>query len=147
MGIKTQIEYIRIQKNFSLWVANPWTTYKKDYSDSDFFGIDFLSYNDLKKEVRSLGVRNPVEYMIEGRNHDNWVASPWVRYKEEYSRFGFFGQYYLPYVDLKKEIRLQGIDNNTDYLYFQKSHDDWPIFPSRIYASEYSYEDFYGRER
>lgn len=145
-GIKTRPDYLKEREFNRLWIANPWTSYGKEYSDSDFFGINFLSYEELKQEVQKLNIRSVPEYMEESKNHNEWVNNPWIYYSEQYSCLDFFGDTLLSYEKLKRELRDEGIDSMLDYQFFQRRHDNWPSQPKRVYK-EYSYEDFFGRNR
>jgi superfamily II DNA or RNA helicase/phage gp16-like protein len=148
-GITSGTEYTKAQKNHNNWPSNLCTTYADEYSYEDFFGkkpVEFLSYEELKKAVQAEGVNGRKEYIKAQREYDTWPSSPWRTYADEYSYEDFFGLRYFSYEELKKAVQDAGVRSTSEYQKVQREHENWPSEPWKIYADEYAYEDFLGKE-
>ena len=145
-AIKTTTAYVEIQKLHSNWPADL-RVYKDQYSHEDFFGLKYLSYEDLKAEVKAANIKTVNEYLKVRKLHCFWASDPWSKYKDQYSHEDFFGLKYLSYKNLKKAVQAAGIDNTGRYREIQKLHDNWPSIPRRTYKNQYSFEDFFATEK
>jgi phage gp16-like protein len=121
--------------------------YSHEYSVEDFFGKEkkeFLSYEELKKIVKSEGILGRTEYNKVQKNHPNWPSHPWKIYSNEYLTEDFFGPLYLSYIELRTAVQVAGITKTTEYDKEQKNNPNWPSNIYAMYTDEYSYSDFFG---
>ena len=104
----------------------------------------FLSYIELKEEVRRAGIKTMREYQKEQKKHDNWPSNPNIKFKEDWINWNdLFGKKFLFYKELQEEVRVLGIKTSVEYIKEQKIHDDWPSSPDNKYKEEWiNWSDF-----
>ena len=148
-GVKSIPQYRKEQKNHPNWPSNPWERYADEYSSADLFGkevVVFLSYPELKTAVQAARVNSRSQYNEEQKNHRDWPSDPWEMYANEYTNEDFFGQKFLSYTELKTAVQAARVNSRSQYIKEQKNHPNWPSDPWKMYADEYSNEDFFGKK-
>jgi hypothetical protein len=122
---------------------------------------EFRSFEDAKKFVQTLGLKNLKEwyaYCKSGNKPDNIPADVVYYYKNKgWNGMGDwlgtgtvanFNKQYRPFPDARKIIRLLGLKNNKEWRTYSKSGnkpDEIPVNPDRTYKKEWiSWGDWLG---
>ena len=146
-GINKICEYM--EKRKSNWPSNPDRHYKEWVNWPHLFGrekIEFLKYNELRKEAKHCGINNMYEYMEKRKS--NWPSNPHQHYKEWIDWLHFFGREktkLLKYNEIRKEIKKYNINSKKEYLEKRKSN--WPRRPDRHYKEWFDWYHLFGREK
>jgi hypothetical protein len=110
----------------------------------------FLSLEQLKKEVKSEGICSVKAYKKIYAEHSGWPSNPNNTYKEEWKEyFDFFGRKkpkYSSFLEIKKQLRLKGIKLQTQYYKVYKKY-GWPSNPNLVYKKDWkNWADFLGTD-
>jgi len=93
-GVTTMQQYKIEQKKHPGWPASPWTMYKQEWKGQpDFFGrekIEFLSYEQIRKEINRLKPGTQREYLAMCNSRPNWPRAPYKVYWEYWAGWPLF---------------------------------------------------------
>ncbi|MFB6181548.1 MAG: integrase repeat-containing protein [Candidatus Magasanikbacteria bacterium] len=154
--IMNRSEYRKEQKEHDNWPSQPYRTYSEQWIDwYDFLEKEkpeYISFNELKKEVQSAGIESRREYREEQKEHNRWPSNPVKYYQNKWKNwYDFLGKEkseYLNFSELKKEVQATGIESHIEYIEEQKKHDSWPSTPDRIYSEQWTnWYDFLDKEK
>jgi superfamily II DNA or RNA helicase len=111
---------------------------------------EFLSLIQLMEEVRANKIVSSGDYYKNYQKHPGWPSLPPQVYKNEWQGWDEFlgreAKEFLPYEQLKEEVRSAGFQSSTQYTRNYKKHKGWPATPSQIYESEWEgWDQFLGR--
>ncbi|MEI6296772.1 MAG: DEAD/DEAH box helicase [bacterium] len=159
LKIKDFIEYEKKRKeNHPNWMSSGNLRRQKGWKNADdFFGrevVEFLSFEDTKKEVQSLGIKTRIEYKKEKKeNHPKWRCFSDLKHEKGWKGADdFFDREavkFLSFEDTKKEVRGLGIKTKKEYEKKRKeNHPNWRCFSdlSKEEGWKSSY-DFFNKER
>ena len=152
MGVSTREEYKTISKKKPHWPSNPDKFYSDWVNWADFMGREVtekISFEDLKKEVRTECITSQREYKRFRPTKPHWPADPFRFYKEWISWDDLFGREVVKKIsleDLKKEVREMEIRNSMEYQKVSKMKPHWPASPDTFYPEWRGYPDLFGKE-
>jgi uncharacterized short protein YbdD (DUF466 family) len=114
-------------------------------------GVKYLSYKNLKKEVRKAKINSRKEYTKKRKS--NWASNPhrhykeWINWDEFLGRERFNCNYIraISYEQLKKEVKKAGIKSYADYQ--KRKKPNWPSIPKEVYKEWTNWYDFLGKEK
>ena len=147
------LQYKKEYKNHKGWPSNPNATYKNRWGSwKGLFGqekVEFIPYDQLKKEVGDRDIKNSNHYHIEYKNHKGWPSSPDLTYKGQWSSWEeFLGKEkkkFITYSQLQEEIRAAKIESRKQYLDEYKKRKNWPSNPNATYKDQWhGWEEFLG---
>lgn len=142
------------------WPSSPKFVYKKQWKGwSDFLGrqdIEFLPFEQCRKEVARLGFKSKSEYQKYKKinNKLNWPAVPDVYYKNQKKWKGWLHflnkqtihvSNFLSFEDCKKEVAKCNIKTNEEYR--KKRKPNWPSNPNVVYKEWKNWPDFFGKQK
>ena len=154
-NIKKVEIYFKEYKNHHGWPSNPPITYKDQWTGwEDFLGKekkDFLTFDQLQKEVREANIKKAENYFKEYKNHHGWPSNPTKIYNDQWVSWEeFLGteKISLLFDQLQKEVREANIKSRESYIKEYKNHDGWPSKPSITYKDQWTgWEDFLDKEK
>ena len=171
LGITSFSEYRRRYKEISNAPSSPNQIYKEEWKDwYAFLGINseqkrqrhreqhrlYLSYTELKKQVRALGITSESEYNREYKKIPKAPSRPDRTYKGDWEGWpAFLGtsshrkkrRNYLPYTKLQKQVQALGIASFSEYRRRYKEISNAPANPDRYYKEEWnSWPAFLGKK-
>lgn len=157
-NIKSSIEYFAVYKDHPGWPASPHRFYRESgWSDwGTLLGKEkknFISFDELKKEVRDLGIKTKSEYLRMRNEYPNWPSVPSRVYKESgwISWVDLFDKTEnIPsFEDLKKDVQRLNIGSSSEYSKFLLENPNWPQSPQHSYKNKgwVDWYDFLGKEK
>ncbi|MEK9161394.1 MAG: DEAD/DEAH box helicase, partial [Patescibacteria group bacterium] len=78
---------------------------------------EWPTFEDLKQEVKEVGITTGWQYRKESKNHSRWPSVPNEVYKKEWNGWSFLEkkEKWLSFEDLKQEVREAGIISRHHY--------------------------------
>ncbi len=99
----------------------------------------FLSYEDLRKEVKIAGINKIKEYLVEAKLRHNWPQSPHQVYKPDWTSWGdLLGKKFLSYKEASKYAREAGLTDQRQYRSNAKHHKGLPHNPDKQYPEDWA---------
>jgi glutaredoxin-related protein len=148
-GVNSEAKYKKFRKGN--WPSSPARFYKEEWiSWPHLFGkekIKYLSYVDLRKEVKKYKLKNREEY--KSNRKPNWPSTPNIFYKKEWSGWShLLGTIieYLSYDELRKDVKKYGVDSQGKYRNKENRKSNWPGSPDSFYEEWVSWPHLFGRE-
>jgi len=151
---KTEWEvYRKSDKKPSDMPTNPQQVYKKEWIDwGDFLGTDNRSFEDARKFVRKLGLKNRKDwgqYCKSGKKPDDIPNRPDAHYEKEWKGYvDFFGTEPRSFKEARKfvhSLKFKGKTEWRQYCTSGKKPDDIPSQPQMVYKKEWEgYGDWFG---
>ncbi|MDH5896163.1 VPA1269 family protein [Vibrio splendidus] len=150
LGIQSWQEYQRRYKEDPLLPASPSVLYHGDFEGFHVFlgKSKMYSYEEAKKVVRKLGVRNLSAYKDASKIDRRFYRNPKVSFGDEWVDYNeFFGlkksRVYSKYKYASKAAIKLGIKSRISYIKKRNLDPFLPSNPSHIYADEWSgFNDF-----
>ncbi|MCL7942964.1 VPA1269 family protein [Marinobacter sp. ATCH36] len=110
------------------------------------------SLAELKAICKEHGIRNTVDYRQRYKDIPGLPAHPERFFNDDWSSYSEFFDIpqVIPYQELKKKVRAQGIKNQREYRSWVNSLDDprYPKTPHEVYNDEWeNWYNFCGKER
>ncbi len=99
-----------------------------------------LTLPQLKRAVKEAGISTPAQYRKEYKNHPTWPAGPDRLYKDWKNWPSLFGRKkvrYLSFPQLKKSVRLAGVESHTEYIKRAMTNSEWPYQPRIQYPDDW----------
>ncbi len=146
MKLENRDEYLKEYVKHLGWPSNPNTTHKDQWVDWDtFLGLEgYISYDELKSQVASLGITSREAYKLEYPKHKNWPSDPANYYKKTaqwldwYDFFSKEKPMNIPFEQLKEEVKQAGIKSQKEYFSQYKNHKGWPSGPHSVYKDKWN---------
>lgn len=115
---------------------------------------NYLSLEELKNELRVLGINKQKDYQRVAKTKSSWPSTPNVFYKNSgwISWIDLFDRekvIYLSLEDLKAELKKFSITKARKYKEERPVHPRWPANPDTYYANKgwISWVDLFGQEK
>jgi superfamily II DNA or RNA helicase len=135
-NVKSSEQYKREYGEHPGWPSNPNLTYSKEWiSWPDFFENGYLSFGELKKQVKEMGISSVDHYLKEYKKHPGWPSTPHKKYKGEWLGWVEFLEKNLPFNEFQRQVREQGIVSSLDYKKKYKQYPKWPSMPENLYRN------------
>ena len=157
-GQKEWKEYCKSGKKPNNITGSPNIIYKDKgwISMGDFLGTEFLSFEDARKIVRELGLKNArewVEYCKSGKNLNDIPANPQNAYKDKcWTNWkDFLGTEYLSFEEAKEFVmglKLKTFLEWREYSKSGKKLKNLPSTPEKIYKKDWTgWHNFLGTSK
>lgn len=113
---------------------------------------EFLSFQELQKEVQAVGVTNKEEYKSNYKKYSGWPSSPPYSYEDLWlgwpALFGKEVKFFLPFDQFQEEVLTAGIKSESEYHIKYKQHQGWPSVPEATYKEKWEgWPAFFGKEK
>jgi superfamily II DNA or RNA helicase len=108
-------------------------------------GLSKLTFEELKEEVKLLGLRSSSQYRDALPKHPRWPAD--IRFYEGKGWNDLFDFKFLSLIELKKQLEKLGIKKQKDYNKQRPKHNDWPSMPIQYYSELSCWGDLWGIEK
>lgn len=150
--VSTGPEYKESQKLHPDWPSNPNIYYGEEWPGWPAFletEDRFLSFVELRQEVREAKVEKKEYYERVRKSHPGWPADPAKKYHDQWPGWKeFLGTEFLSLDVLQTEVRAAGITGIIHYGKVRKSHIGWPAMPSQFYGRQWpGWDTLLGREQ
>jgi len=156
LKIESSTQYAKIVNDHPGWPSSPNHSYKGQgwVGWYDFLGKErpqWINLDQLKEEVKNVGITTQKQYQQESQNHPAWPSDPYTRFKNEGwsswpDLFGKEYRKYLPFDEFKNDVRKARIKNKNQYRNACKLHEGWPYRVENVYKDKgwISWEDLFG---
>jgi hypothetical protein len=157
LKIKNHKDYWNKYKSFKGWPHSPEKKYSNfwkgwiDLCDKAQFESHFrnkMSFEQLKEEVKKVGVKNSKDYRKKYKKY-NWTSSPPKSFPEKWNTWDdFLDRKTLTFSQLKQEVKKAGIKGQVEYRKRYKEFEGWVAAPEQFYKKEWkNWYDFLAKEK
>lgn len=155
LKVNTQEEYASESKKHADWPSTPILYYAEIENWYELFGRKkqtYITLEELKIQVRKVGIKTIYEYRDQWKKHTDWPANPdiyyrdhggvWISYPDLFGKV--IGGYIESFEEFKKAVRAAGIQSKNEYN--AKRDPRWPSNPQDYYKEWAGMIDLLGKE-